>query len=425
MRARIHFLIVLVLLLVTAIPVQAEESLSWEQCVRETREAHPDLYSALAVLQVAESEKRIISGSLLPSLSVGAGSAEIGSTAKGSSYSSRFNYLISAQQLLYDGHKTSNLVSSNEELIKAARHNYSAVSSDVRFALRSAFTDLLKAQDLVVLTGEIATRRRYNVRLINLRYLGGREHIGSLHQAEADLDQATFDVSQAERGLLLAQAKLASALGRDQHTPLRVQGAFRATELASIKPNIAQLAKQNPLFQQLDARSKAARHDLDASRSAFAPQLYFSTSVGRTAFDQLPLNAVDLNAGFTVAVPIYEGGAGRARVSRSMAVLSQQNALEKSGYLQLFDTLEESWKNFLDARQLVVVRKKYLDAAVDRSTIANAQYSNGLITFNDWVIIENNLVGAKKEYLNAGANLLIAEAQWIHAKGGGLEGQQE
>ncbi len=108
-----------------------------------------------------------------------------------------------------------------------------------------------------------------------------------------------------------------------------------------------------------------------------------------------------------------------------MAVLSQDDAREKSGYLQLYDSLEESWKGFLDARQLVLVRKKFLDAAVERSTIANAQYSNGLLSFNEWIIIENNLVSAKKEYLNAGANLLIAEAQWIHAKGGGLESQQE
>ena len=105
--------------------------------------------------------------------------------------------------------------------------------------------------------------------------------------------------------------------------------------------------------------------------------------------------------------------------------MSQQNAQQKSGYLQIFDTLEQNWKNFQDARRLVVVQKKQLDAAIDRSAIANAQYSNGLVKFNDWVIIENNLVGTKKNYLNAEANLLIAEAQWIQVKGGGLDDQQE
>ena len=134
---------------------------------------------------------------------------------------------------------------------------------------------------------------------------------------------------------------------------------------------------------------------------------------------------MDWSAGVTVSVPIYQGGSGRARVAKASAVLSQQNAQEKSGYLLLFNALELSWKSFQDTRQSVLVQNKQLLAANERSKIANAQYSNGLVTFNDWVIIENNLVNAKKNLLNAEADMLLAEAQWIQSKGGALEGQQE
>ena len=424
MRARISLLLAL-LFFFAVLPLRAEESLTWQQCVSEARRAHPDLSSAFALLQQAEADKRITQGSLLPQLSLGASSQQNGTTEKGIGASSVVSYSLSAEQLLYDGHKTSNQVASNEEAIKAAKYNYSAVSANVRFALRSAFTQLLLAQDLVGLTVEIAERRQKNVRLINLYYQGGKEHIGSLHQAQADLAQAEFEVSQAERGLVFAQTRLASALGRDIHKPLMVQGSYRASDLSVEKPDLDLLAKNNPLFQQLDAKSRAARYAYDVAKSAFSPQLYMTTSVGRSSPDRWPFNAVDWGAGFTLSVPIYEGGSGRERVSKAMAVLSQQNALEKSGYLQLFDTLEQNWKNFQDAKRMVVVQKKQLDAATDRSAIANAQYSNGLVTFNEWVIIENNLVGAKKNYLNAEANLLIAEAQWIQVKGGGLDDQQE
>ena len=406
-------------------PLHAEESVSWEQCEREAVKAHPDLYSALAVMQQAEADKRITQGALLPQLSLGINSSESGTIKTGISSSSALSYSLSAQQLLYDGCKTFNQMASNAEAIKAAQHNYDAVSANVRFALRSAFTQLLKAQELVGLAGEIASRRQNNVRLISLRYQGGREHIGSLRQAEADLAQAQFEVSQAKRGLVLAETVLASALGRNTHQPLRVQGAFKVSDLTDRKPDLAQLAKNNPLFQQLDSKSKAARFDLDVARSAFSPQLYLTSSVGRGAFDRLPTDAVDWSAGVTVSVPIYQGGSGRARVAKASAVLSQQNAQEKSGYLLLFNALELSWKSFQDTRQSVLVQNKQLLAANERSKIANAQYSNGLVTFNDWVIIENNLVNAKKNLLNAEADMLLAEAQWIQSKGGALEGQQE
>jgi outer membrane protein TolC len=419
MRVTLYMVLVLFISLSSS-ALQAEEVLSWQQCVLETRTAHPDLYTALALLQQAEADKRITQGTLCPQLSLGVSSQGSGTTAKGG-ISSSHSYTLSAQQLLYDGQKTTNQVARTREAIKGAEYNYRVVSADLRFVLRTAFTQLLKAQELVGLAGEIAERRKNNVRLISLRYQGGREHIGSLRQAEADQAQAEFEVSQARRGLVLAQTTLASALGRDSHQPLRVQGAFKATDLSSAKPDLALLAKNNPLFQELDTKSKAARYDLAAARSAFLPQLYLTSSVGHGTIDRLPFNALDWNAGLSLSVPIYEGGIGRARVAKAMAVVSQQNAEEKSGYLQLFDFLEQSWKTFLDARQMVVVKKKFLDAATERSSIANAQYSNGLITFNEWVIIENNLVNAKKEFLNAGADLLIAEAQWIQAKGDGLD----
>jgi outer membrane protein TolC len=402
----------------------AEEILTWKQCVSEAREAHPDLYTAQALMQQAEADKRIAAGALQPKLSLSLSSQESFTTAKvnRSNLSSSHSYSLSAQKLLYDGHKTSSQVASAKELIKGAQSNYNIVAADLRFALRTAFTQLLKAQELVGLAGEIAERRQNNVRLISLRYRGGREHLGSLRQSEADLAEAEFEVSQAKRGLVLAQTTLASALGRDIHKPLRVQGAFKAADLSVTKPDLALLVKNNPLFQQLDTKSKAARFDLDAAKSAFSPELYLTSSIGNGSIDSLPFNDLEGNAGFTLSVPIYEGGAGRARVTKAMAVLSQKNAEEKSGYLQLFNTLEESWKNFQDARQMVVVKRKFLEAALERSTIANAQYSNGLITFDDWVIIENNLVSAKKEFLNAGADMLIAEAQWIQAKGEGFDG---
>ena len=402
-------------------PLSAVELLTWQQCVSEAQRAHPDLASSLALLQQAETDKQITSGGRLPQVSLGLSSLEQGSSNAGSS--SLFSYSLSARQLLYDGRKTSSQIESNAESIKAAQQNYRTVSAAVRFALRSAFTELLKAQHLVGLTREIAERRQKNVRLITLRYQGGRENIGSLRQAEADLAQAKFEVAQAERGLALAQSTLASALGRESHQPLRVQGTFSASNGSTEKPDIALLAAQHPLLQQLGARSRAAAHDVEAARHAFSPQLYLTSSLGRSVPERLPLDGVDWSAGLTLSVPIYEGGSGTAKVTKARAVARQQQAQERSGYLQIMNALEQSWKVFQDAQQMALVSKKFLEAAVERATIATAQYSNGLITFNDWVLIEDKLVGAKKNFLNAEADLLLAEAQWMQSKGGGFDGE--
>ena len=69
----------------------------------------------------------------------------------------------------------------------------------------------------------------------------------------------------------------------------------------------------------------------------------------------------------------------------------------------------------------VQVQKKFLEAAEERANIAQAQYSSGLILFDNWIIIEDNLVQVRKSFLDTQADALVTEANWIQAKGGMLD----
>jgi len=82
--------------------------------------------------------------------------------------------------------------------------------------------------------------------------------------------------------------------------------------------------------------------------------------------------------------------------------------------------LELDWKGLLDAAGQLSVQKQYLAAAQARAKIANAQYSTGLIGFDDWATIEDRLVSIQKTYLNARAELMLSEAQWRQTKGEGM-----
>jgi len=101
--------------------------------------------------------------------------------------------------------------------------------------------------------------------------------------------------------------------------------------------------------------------------------------------------------------------------------LKRAEAEERSGRDTVILTLEESWVGWQDAVGAVAVRKKFLEADEERAKIANAQYAAGLIAFDDWIIIEDNLVNSQKAYLNTQANVLVAQATWAQAKGEILE----
>jgi outer membrane protein TolC len=418
-RATSIFVAVLCFACLPGAAASALETLNWSQCVDEAASHHPDLRSAAESVRQSEEQRNIVKGGMLPSVSASAGGERSGSSA--AAPVGAWSYGVNASQLLYDGAKTSSEVNSASESVKASKYNESKVSVATRYALRTAFVQLLTAQKQVALAEEIATKRKQNLRLIALLYKSGTENIGSLSKAQADLGEAEYEVAQARRGLELAQVVLGTQLGRASSGPLRVTGRFTANENTRQLPDFDRIAKESPSYLNLTAQKSAAGYSLQAARSAFMPSVYLSTGFGNSAFRQLPPDRTDWQAGIDVSVPIYAGGSGKAGVAKARAVVNQLSADEESLYLSLKRSLAQAWKNFIDASGNVDVQKKYLDAASERARIADAQYSAGLVSFNDWTIIEDNLVTAKKSYLNAQSNLLTAEAAWVQAKGGTLE----
>ena len=88
-------------------------------------------------------------------------------------------------------------------------------------------------------------------------------------------------------------------------------------------------------------------------------------------------------------------------------------------------TLANTWTQLQNTTDNVAVQKKSLDATEERAKIAEAEYSIGLLSYDNWIIIENNLVSAKKSYVTAQNAALVAEANWVQAKGGTLDYDQE
>ncbi len=86
--------------------------------------------------------------------------------------------------------------------------------------------------------------------------------------------------------------------------------------------------------------------------------------------------------------------------------------------------LEQKWNEWQNGIDRVEVQRKFLAAAVERSRIAEAEYSIGMLLFDNWIIIEDQLAQMRKAYLEARAGELIAEARWLQSKGEALEHDQ-
>jgi len=395
----------------------AQEVLSWESCLSEAAKNNPDLVSAKEDITQAQAQKAITASGLFPQVS-----ADVNATRseKSEKTSNKYSYGVSGTQLLFDGFQTSANVKAAQETINATQHQYRFTSSQVRFDLRSAFVNLLYAQELVHVTEEIIKIRRDNLILITLSYESGLEHKGALLTAQADLAEAEFERAQATRNLEVAQRQLVTAMGRSTLTPVQVTGDFLVATANLEKPDFESIAKENPSLKQMIAKENVAALNIKAAYASFFPTISAQTGVGK-AGDRWTPRDDEWNLGVGLSVPLFEGGLKTAQLDQAKAALRQAKAKTKSTSDNIVATLEETWANLQDAAQSVDVQKKVLAAAQERSNIAEAQYGVGFISYDNWSIIEDNLVQYKKAYLTAQANALLAEAQWIQAKGETLE----
>ena len=110
-----------------------------------------------------------------------------------------------------------------------------------------------------------------------------------------------------------------------------------------------------------------------------------------------------------------------AQVAQAKALFNQAKEDERSAKDGIVVSIEQAWNTLQDTLETVEVEKKFLNAAQERAKISEAQYSLGLIQFDNWTIIEDSLVRAKKTFLDAQTNALLAQANWIQAKGETLE----
>ncbi|MBF0485674.1 MAG: TolC family protein [Candidatus Omnitrophica bacterium] len=400
----------------------AEKTMTWPECIKEASKNNPDLISARETINQSRASKGITLSSVFPLLNASASGAESKSKidSQKTTTSDSYSYGVSGSLLIFDGLKSSNNIKAADQNIIAAEESYSFTSADIRFQLRTAFVNLLKAQQNKQVTQEIAKIREDELKLITLRYNAGLEHKGALLNSEASMLQAKLDLEQAVRNFQLSQKQLNKAMGTKEFIPVLANEEMVVKESTRDTPDFKTFTANHPSVKESLAKRNSADFSLRATRGSYYPQVSLQAGANKDG-SQWPPQDAGLSAGVTVSIPIFEGGLRKAQVSSADAVLKQAEAQLRSSENTVSFSLALQWEGFREAVESVEVRKKTLEADMERAKIAEAQYSTGFITYDNWTIIEDNLVQSKKSFLDAQANAMLAEAQWINAKGVTLE----
>ena len=401
--------------------LSAEETLTWSDCIKLAIENHPDLQSSAQKAAQAKAGTGVARSTLLPQVDANAAvsrSKTDTANARSGSTTDSYSYGITGKQLLFDGAKSLYDVKTAQKQLEAADYDYKITSATVRYNLRTSFVQLSRAQEMLSLAKEISAIRKRNFELVQMRYKAGVENKGSLLTAEANLAQSNFEVSQSERNIFIAQNSLIKQLGLKEFKAFKIKNYFTSTTEKE-KPDISILVNNNPSVLKISAQRASAEYALKSAKMDNSPKIYGQVSAERNGAEWPPENT-QLSAGVTMSLNLFQGGKSYYQTADADAYYKQLAADEKSTRSSVLLTLEQKWSNLQNYTEQVNVQSKFLKAANERAQIADAQYSIGSIVFDNWIIIQDALVNAKKNYLETEINAMSADAEWIQAKGGTL-----
>ncbi len=386
-------------------------ALTWQQALSLAEKNNNELNSARKQLESTEWSYNKSFSTFLPQLSASASLSNSQSGTAGAT-SQSYSYGLNASQALFRGMSGIYGIQSAYSNLEYQRASLRATTANVYYELRSAFLNVLVAQENVRLLEQILKQRQDNASLIELRYDSGKEDKGNLMSTRADEAQAKYDLSSAKRDLKLAKLKLSQLLGQSV--------ADVKEDITVSSPTLSdydELIKTTPSYIQAVKQIESAELAYKATISGFLPSISLSGSYRKSGSDWPP-EGESKSWSLSLSYPLFPGGSNFADRAIYSAKLDQAREDFAGSEKDIRYSLEEAFENFNDSLEGLKVAEISLAAAGERSKISRVKYLNGLTNYDEWDRIESSFIQQQKSLLNNKKSALLAEASWYKSYGG-------
>ncbi|MGK5083331.1 TolC family protein [Bdellovibrionota bacterium FG-1] len=397
---------------------------SWIEAVERANRFNPELEAARSSLKASGYQVKAAWSGFFPQLSANLGYSYgnnfSNNPAVDMGTSSNYTTSLSGSENLFNGFQDQGKIAQNQANEQTVRASLESVKAKVSADLKTGFEGVLFAQKSIVLSDSIIERRHRNLELVELRFEDGRENKGSLLLSQAYLNQAHWDHLQAQHALEIAQVQLARVLGFDseQDDLPNVQGTVPIQNPAS-KLDLKILALSTPDHLQAFSQEQGALASVTLAQGTLFPSLSLTGSVGKQGAEWFPQNN-RWSMGVGLSYSFFSGG--KDFYSTRSAIAAHQAASQTLANTDrvVLTKLKQAWSSYVEAVEKLKVDVSFLEAAKTRADIGRGKYNNGLLSFEEWDLIETDLISREKTALQSERDRVIAEAGWEQALGKGV-----
>ncbi len=275
---------------------------------------------------------------------------------------------------LYDFGRSSHLHGAAEAEVERSRHLWLERRQQRRLDIMRHFFDVLLADLEYTYDNEAMTMAFLRFDRARDRMELGQVAEYEVRALEAEFERLLHRRSESQSRQRLARVALAHALNRPDHPPAAL--AMPALESITrsrpeLEPLIEQALTQNPRLAALQAGVDAARQRVAAAEAGLRPRLVGEAEA--LSWHRNMGGHDNWRAGVLLEIPLLDGGANRAGISRARAELMQAQAELDHLRMALRRDITETWfllrdlevqqrglTTALDARELQLDRSRAL-----------------------------------------------------------------
>jgi outer membrane protein len=315
----------------------------------------------------------------------GVGVADTGtSTAAGnittSSLSDRFAYGGNLTQMVTDSGRTSALVSSARATAEAQADMATLTRAQVRLNVREAYYQVLGAEAVLRAAQAALDNRALVSRQLSALAESELKSTLDVNFAKVLQSEAELAVVRAESAAAQQRSHLATAMGLQTPIASLLMDVSATVDALPPAPDslLAQSITQRADLNAAQSRQKAAAEFALSEKRLSYPTLNILGAAGEIPFHDHTLHDNYAAAGFNLNIPIFNGGAYRARQTEAKLEASARTRDTEELRLEVGEQVRDSWYRANEAYRSLDVTARLVAQSKEALRLAQDRYDAGL-----------------------------------------------
>lgn len=322
----------------------------------------------------------------------------------------------SVEQPLFAGGRVQAGIDQARAGISAAQAGKTSARSQISMAVTQAYGDVLTADRLGILYGQMVTQMQEVLRQAQLRFKDGESPSTDVAQAKARLAEAQAGLARAEGIKVSAAAHFANLTGLDATglDPLPANPALPAT----LEEAMEQARAHNPMLLQAEAGLRAAQAAARGARGERLPTVGAFAEAASIRDQFFPGYIADsATVGIRAKWDLFTGGRVSGKIAESDAGVRAAQAQRQSAEQAMQEQVISAFQNVRTAQLVERAAADRADAAAQALESVRHEVRVGMKPQLDLLDAEREAIAASADAVRAQTDRAVAAYQLLAVTG--------